>query len=243
MSGARQTPESIQSDFDRIALLSDEDWNHNAHYHSYLLSHVPEGCRRVLEIGCGTGEFSRLLARRAERVVAVDLSPRMIRVAAARAELYPHVEFVEGDVMNCQFADEQFDCVATLTTMHHLPFEAALKKIRSALKPGGVFVCLDLYRRSNLSDLLCDAAAYPASVFLRLAKTGRPRPPREVREAYAEHGKTDTYPTLREVGQACARVLPGARVSRHLFWRYSIVWKKEIEGADANGAMARRHEI
>jgi SAM-dependent methyltransferase len=227
MSGARQTPESIQSDFDRIALLPDGGWDHNAHYHGYLLRQIPEGCRRVLEIGCGAGEFSRLLARRAARVVAVDLSPRMIRLAAARSKLHPNVEFVAGDVMSRQFADEEFDCVATLATLHHLPFEAVLEKIRDALRPGGVFVCLDLYRRSNLLDLLCDAAAYPANVFLRLAKTGRARPPREVREAYAEHGKTDTYLTLRQVERACARVMPGARVSRHLFWRYSVVWKKE----------------
>jgi ubiquinone/menaquinone biosynthesis C-methylase UbiE len=231
MSGARQTLESIQSDFDRIALLSNETWNHNAHYHELLLSQIPEGCRQVLEIGCGTGEFSRLLARRATKVLAIDLSPQMIRIASAHSTLYPNIEFVRGDVMSCQFSDEQFDCVATLTTMHHLPFETVLKKIRKALKPGGVFVCLDLYRRSNLTDLVFDGVAYPTNLFLRLVKTGKPRAPAEVREAYAEHGKTDTYLTLSQVEQACARVMPGARVSRHLFWRYSIVWKKEIARA------------
>ena len=230
MSRARQTLESVESDFDRIALLPDETWDHNAHYHEYLLSRIPPRCGQILEIGCGTGDFSRLLARRAERVLAVDLSPQMIRIASARSKLYPNVEFVRGDVMTCEFADDQFDCVATLTTLHHLPTETVLKKIRKALKPGGVFVCLDLYRRSNLTDLLFDGVAYPANLFLRLAKTGKPRPPREVRAAYDEHGKTDTYLTLPQVAETCARVLPGARVSRHLFWRYSIVWKKEIEG-------------
>jgi ubiquinone/menaquinone biosynthesis C-methylase UbiE len=227
MSGARQTLESIQSDFDRIALLSNDAWDHNAHYHEFLLSRIPEGCREILEIGCGTGEFSRLLARRAGRVLALDLSPQMIRIAEARSKLYPNIEFVRGDVMSCQFADEQFDCVATLTTLHHLPFETVLKKIRKALQPGGVFVCLDLYQRSRLTDWLFDGVAYPVNLFLRLVKTGKLRAPREVREAYDEHGKTDTYLTLRQIEQVCARVLPGARVSRHLFWRYSIVWKKE----------------
>jgi ubiquinone/menaquinone biosynthesis C-methylase UbiE len=230
MSRASQTLESIQSDFDRIALLSNEDWNHNAHYHEYLLSQIPQRCRHVLEIGCGTGEFSRLLARRAEKVIAIDLSAQMIHLAGARSKLYPNIEFVRGDVMARQFPDDQFDCVATLTTLHHLPFEPVLKKIRKALKPGGVFVCLDLYQRSNLIDLFFDGVAYPANLFLRLIKTGKPRPPREVREAYAEHGKTDTYLTLSQVEETCARVLPGAQVSRHLFWRYSIVWRKETEG-------------
>lgn len=224
-----QTTETIRSDFDRIAALAGEGWDHNAHYHDYLLGQVPGRCADVLEIGCGAGEFSRLLARRAGRVVAVDLSPRMIRLARERSKPHTNVEFVNADVMSYQLPDGQFDCVATLTTLHHLPAEAALRKVRKALRPGGVFVCLDLYRRDGLRDLLQDCAAYPAAVLLRLLKTGRPRPPRAVREAYAEHGKTDTYLTLSEVGRVCAEVLPGARVKRHLFWRYSVVWKKPRE--------------
>jgi SAM-dependent methyltransferase len=225
-----QTPESIRSDFDRIALLPDAVWNHNAHYHAYLLGQIPERCRQVLEIGCGTGRFSRLLAGRAERVLAVDLSPQMIRLARERSELYPNIDFVNCDVMTYQLPDGQFDCVATLTTIHHLPAEIILRRIRDALRPGGVFVCLDLYQRSNLNDLLFDGVAYPVNLFLRLLKTGRPRPSREVREAYDEHGRTDTYLTLPQVERMCADILPGARVRRHLFWRYSIVWKKETAG-------------
>lgn len=225
-SRSRQTLESLQSDFDRIALLSEERWNHNARYHRRLLAHVPARCRHVLEIGCGTGEFSRLLARRAERLLAVDLSPQMIRLARERSRRYPNIDFVAGDVMAQHLPANEFDCIATLTTIHHLPAESILRKIRESLKPGGVFVCLDLYRRSALSELLFDGVAYPASLLLTLMKTGRPRPPGEVREAYAEHGSTDTYLTLPQVEQLCADILPGARVSRHLFWRYSIVWKK-----------------
>ena len=225
---SRQTLESIQSDFDRIALLANDNWNHNAHYHKFLLGHIPEQCRHILEIGCGTGKFSRLLAGRAQRVLAIDLSPQMIRLARERSKLYPNIDFVTGDVMTYQFPDNQFDCIATLTTIHHLPMTGILRKIRQALQPEGIFVCLDLYQRSSFNDLLFDSVAYPASLFLTFVKTGKPKPSREVREAYAEHGKTDTYLTLPEIEQICAGVLPGAQVARHLFWRYSIIWKKEI---------------
>ena len=225
-----QTLESIQSDFDRIALLSDEGWDHNAHYHEYLLARVPARCRRALEIGCGAGEFSRLLARHSEHVLALDLSSQMISLARRRSKLYPNIDYVEADVMASDFPDGEFDCVATLTTLHHLPTEAALRKIRKALKPGGVFLCLDLYRRSNLTDLLFDGAAYPAGLLLRLLKTGRLRPRREVREAYAEHGKTDRYLTLPRVEEVCAEIMPGAVVTRHLLWRYSVVWEKTAGG-------------
>jgi ubiquinone/menaquinone biosynthesis C-methylase UbiE len=229
MSQAEQTLESIQSDFDRISLLADETWNHNAHYHRYLINQIPVRCRQILEIGCGTGEFSRLLAERAEKVFAIDLSPQMIRFAKERSKLCPNIDFIEGDVMTYQLPDNQFDCIATLTTLHHLPMTSILKKIKRALKPGGIFICLDLYQRSNLTDLFFDTAAYPASLFLQLVKTGKLKPSREVREAYARHGKTDAYLTLSQIKQICAHVLPGAILNRHLFWRYSMIWKKENE--------------
>jgi ubiquinone/menaquinone biosynthesis C-methylase UbiE len=226
MNQSRQTPESIQTDFDRIALLADEDWNHNEYYHQFLLAQLPKQCGQILEIGCGTGKFSRLLAARTEKVLAIDLSPQMIRAAQEHSKLFPNVEFVTADVMDYRFDDNQFDCIATLTTLHHLPLEIILRKIREALKPGGIFVCLDLYQRSNFTDLFFDSAAYPASILLRLIKTGKPRASQEVREAYDEHGQTDTYLALPQIEQICAEVMPGAIVSRHLFWRYSIVWKK-----------------
>jgi ubiquinone/menaquinone biosynthesis C-methylase UbiE len=230
MGQSGQTLASIQFDFDRIALLADENWNHNAHYHRYLLAQIPERCQNILEIGCGTGQFSRLLAGRAAKVLAIDLSPQMIRLAQERSNLYPNIDFVKGDVMTYHLPANQFDCIATLTTLHHLPTEPILRTINKALKPGGLFVCLDLYQRSNLRDLLFDGVAYPANLFLRLIKTGRPRPSGKVREAYAAHAKTDTYLTWPQIEQICADILPGALVRRHLFWRYSIIWKKGIAG-------------
>jgi hypothetical protein len=52
------------------------------------------------------------------------------------------------------------------------------------------------------------------------------RPPAEVRRAWAEHGRLDRYPRVGQVRKICRELLPGARVRRHLFWRYSIVWRK-----------------
>ena len=163
-----QTVESLQRDFDRIALLPEESWNHNSHYHSFLLSHIPESCDQILEIGCGTGKFSQLLAQRASKVLAIDLSPQMIRVAQENSARYSNIDFVLGDVLEYPLPANHFDCIATLTTLHHLPFAPVLKKIKQALKPQGVFLCLDLYRRSNATDLFFDGIAYPLSLALSI---------------------------------------------------------------------------
>jgi ubiquinone/menaquinone biosynthesis C-methylase UbiE len=217
----------IRADFDRIALLSGDGWNHNSHYHDFLLKQLPPHCTYALDIGCGAGAFSRLLASRSDRVLALDLSPQMIRVAKARSEQYSNIDFQVADATAWEFPAEQFDCVASIATLHHLPFEETLLKMREALKINGTLIILDLFKAEGLSDLLTSALAVPANIILKWIKTGRWREPREVRQAWAEHGRHDSYPTLSQIRRSCASVLPGARVRKHLLWRYSITWKKK----------------
>jgi hypothetical protein len=98
--------------------------------------------------------------------------------------------------------------------------------MRDALKPGGTLIVLDLFQEEGLADALTSGLAVPVNAALRLVKTGRLRRPRELRAAWAEHGRHDSYLTLDQVRQICDSVLPGAQVRKHLLWRYSITWKK-----------------
>ena len=217
---------TIQADFDRIASLPGTGWNHNSHYHSSLLKQLPPHCADALEIGCGTGAFSRLLARRSDRVCALDLSPHMIQLAKERSEHYSNIDFHIADAMAWQFPAEQFDCVASIATLHHLPMEKMLSRMRDTLKVNGTLIILDLFQEEGLSDALTSMFSMPLSVMLRLIKTGQLRESREVQEAWAEHGQHDAYLTLSQVRQVCTSVLPGAKVRKHLLWRYSITWTK-----------------
>ena len=216
---------TIQADFDRIAPLSGPGWDHSSHYHAFLLRALPPYCPQALEIGCGTGAFARLLAGRSGRVLALDLSPRMIQLAREGSPP-PNIDFQVADVLAWDFPAERFDAIATITTLHHLPLEPILSKMKGALKVGGVLVVLDLFKAAWPADLLSSALAMPASLALKWVKNGRRRDSRAAQAAWAEHGRHDFYLTMAEVRQSCARVLPGARVKKHLLWRYSIVWKK-----------------
>lgn len=216
----------VRADFDRIARLSDEGWNHNAHYHGYLLRHVPAGCAWALDIGCGSGGFSRLLAGRSERVLALDLSPEMIRMAKESSEGAENIDYQVADVRAWAFPAERFDCMASIATLHHLPMRSMLVKMKGALRAGGTLLILDLYQLEGLDNLLAGALAMPYATVLRLRRSGRWREPAEIREAWAAHGEHDAYLTLSEVRRICEDVLPGAIVKRHLLWRYSIVWRK-----------------
>ena len=80
--------------------------------------------------------------------------------------------------------------------------------------------------REGLLDTFLNAVAMPVSVSLRLIHQGRLRPHREARAAWAAHEQHDIYPTMHEVRALCAEILPGARIRKHLLWRYSVVWAK-----------------
>jgi SAM-dependent methyltransferase len=226
----------VQADFDRIALLSRGGWDHNRHYHGLLLKHIPAYCEAALDVGCGTGAFSRLLAKRSGQVVALDLSPRMVEIAKARSKHDMNIEFQVADATRWAFPAGAFDCVASIATLHHLPIEETLLKMRGALRIGGTLAILDLYQSAGLADALAGIVAIPVSLVLRFVKAGRFREPRHVRAAWAEHGRNDTYPTMAQVRRICERVLPGAEVRKHLLWRYSIIWRKAAEPAHAADA-------
>lgn len=226
-----QSTEKVREDFDRLADLSDEgEWDHNAHYHAFLLKQLPSRCSEALEVGCGTGVFARSLAERCERVLAVDLSPRMVEVARARSRECPNVEYAVADANSWEFPEGRFDCVASITTMHHLPLRPMLARMRGALRPGGTLLLLDLYRAQSVTDYLVGALGFPASKVLKLMNARGPvdSRPLDLRRAWEEHGRTDIYPTLTEVRGACDAELTGAEVRRHLLWRYSVVWRKPI---------------
>lgn len=219
------TPQ-IQADFDRLAELDDGRWDHNRHYHGFLLRFLPQTRELALEVGCGTGSFARCLAGHFAHVRAIDLSPEMIHRARELTRALANVEFRQGDICTCELPAGTFDCIALIATLHHLPLEHTLQRLAAALRPGGVLLVLDLYKPRTLADWTWSAWAYPWSLLLRTWKLGRLRDDPEVRRAWSEHARHDVYPTLAEMRSLGERLLPGANLRRHLFWRYSLVWQK-----------------
>jgi ubiquinone/menaquinone biosynthesis C-methylase UbiE len=218
--------ETIQADFNRIALHWADGWNPNSYYYDFILRQLPSHLSFALEIGCGTGDFSRLLAGRADRVLAVDLSPNMIDRAREDSRKYSNIDFQVADAVAQDFPSEHFDAVVSIATLHHLPLSQMLQKMKSALRVGGTLAVLDLFQVEGLSGVFSNAVAMPLSVSLRLLKNRRLRVKPDLRKAWAEHDLHDTFPRLGEVRNACSPLLPGAQIKRHLLWRYSIIWTK-----------------
>lgn len=216
----------VRDDFDRIAGLPHDACDHNARHHEALLRELPPRIGRALDVGCGTGEFSRALTAHADDVLGIDLSPEMIRVARERSRGLAGVRFEVADVTSYPLEPGSYDTVAAIATLHHLPMKEMLSKFVAALRPGGTLLVLELYDRAEIGDWIAGLVSLPADRIVRLWRTGRISAPEEVRRAWTQHAATDRYPPLRDVRTWCREILPGACIRRHLFWRYSIVWRK-----------------
>jgi SAM-dependent methyltransferase len=218
---------TIRADFDRLAQYDTDEWDHNLEYQNNLPRQLPVHLGQSLEIGCGTGQFARLLAQRSDRVLALDLSPEMIRIANERSAGYPNIDFQVADVLTWDFPREQFDCIASIATLHHMPLEPMLIKMKQALKLNGMLMILDLLQGENRLDYLSSAIAFPLDALMRLVHNRHLRSSPEVRAAWDSHGKSDVYLTFSAVRRVCDKVLPGAQMRKHLFWRYSVTWTKK----------------
>ena len=102
---------------------------------------------RVLDLACGPGIVTSALAERAQEVVALDLTPRMLAKARERCAKagQTNVMFTEGSATALPFADAGFDAVITRLSFHHfLEPNAVLKEMLRVLRPGGTVAVADV---------------------------------------------------------------------------------------------------
>jgi SAM-dependent methyltransferase len=93
----------------------------------------------VLEVGCGLGDFTALVAAETgATVVAVDISPRMVELARSRG-----VDARLGDVQELPFADACFDVAIAGWMLYHVPdLPRAIGELARVLRPGGRLVAM-----------------------------------------------------------------------------------------------------
>lgn len=216
----------VKADFNEIAGLGHElRWNHNICYYPYLVELLPEGTKNCLDIGCGKGELSLLLSRKADKVIAVDLADKMIDHARAHSAA-DNIDYICGNILDMPFEDNSLDAIVTSATAHHLPYGWLLDFAGRTLKKGGRLLVLDLAKASSPADYIVWGAAILPNLLLTRLKNGGKRNDRRAAHAWKQHCGHDTYMTMSEIKKLAAARLPGARVRRKLFWRYVLTWEK-----------------
>lgn len=106
--------------------------------------------KRVLDLGCGDGALSVLLARAGAEVTGLDADPRMVTAARDRASrANAAVTLIEGDVRQLPFADDTFDVVIAITVLCFVAdAEQAVNEMARVLQRGGRLVVGELGRYS-----------------------------------------------------------------------------------------------
>ena len=123
----------------------------------------------VLEVACGTGRWTPLLAARARSVTAVDAAPEMLALARQRVGDLP-VEFIQADVFAWE-PPRRFDTVFLAFWLTHVPparFPAFWSMVGAALAPGGRVCFVDSTSRERADERVLADQATP-TVWRRLS--------------------------------------------------------------------------
>jgi ubiquinone/menaquinone biosynthesis C-methylase UbiE len=112
---------------------------------------------RLLDLGCGTGEFLREAKRNYPRlaVTGLDLSAPYLKVAERRLANWSRVDLVEAPAEAIPAPDASFDIVTALYLLHELPGRvrrAVAAEIRRVLRPGGTLILVDSLQTGDMPD-------------------------------------------------------------------------------------------
>jgi ubiquinone/menaquinone biosynthesis C-methylase UbiE len=120
---------------------------------------------RVLDVGCGSGWASRLMAEAASsgRVVGIDIADEMIKLASETSMSLHNVKFQVASAEKLPFADGEFTHAFSMESLYYYAdMLAALREIKRVLKPGGCFITVvDLFRENAPSAQWIDQLKLP----------------------------------------------------------------------------------
>ena len=127
---------------------------------------------RVLDVGCGSGWASRLLAERARhgRVIGIDISDEMIRLAADTSKEVANLNFRVASAEALPFADGEFTHAFSMESLYYYAdMSQALAEIHRVLEPAGVFVTVvDLYQENKASHQWIEKLQVPVQLLSTL---------------------------------------------------------------------------
>jgi SAM-dependent methyltransferase len=208
-------------------------WNHNEHFHGWILRNLPASRQAAVDVGCGTGVLAGKLSSRFARVTGIDADEGMS--AAARARL-------AGDrrvsIVRCRFEEfaaasqSEVDLITMVAVLHHLDLDDTLTRIPGLLAPGGRLLVVGLAKVDSLADAVVDLMSSAANPVMGVIKHPRPaRQPDPAAEGRPVMPVRDPACTVAEIAATASARLPGATIRRRLYFRYTLRWDKPAPAA------------
>jgi SAM-dependent methyltransferase len=142
-------------------------------FHHKITSEIREfsglqGFRRVLDVGCGTGQSSVALAEIAETVIAIDSAPEMLHHALLR----PNIEYRQGMAEQLDFADGEFDLVSVGSALHWFDQRRFFPQCRRVLNESGLLAVYNDHFTTHMEGIP-DFSRWMRSRFAKRFRTRR----------------------------------------------------------------------
>jgi SAM-dependent methyltransferase len=198
-------------------------WSHNDFYAGFVLREarhaVRDGGTAALDVGCGTGNLLRRLAGLFPAVVGVEADAATAALAAETVRTLPG-----ASVVHAAFPLEdgrRYDFVSMVAVLHHLPLREGIEAVRDVVAPGGRLAIVGVHREER-SDAAFSIASLLLNPVIGLLKHPRRADALPVNMSAPTAPASDLY---RDIRDALRAALPGVRVRRGLFWRYTATWR------------------
>lgn len=145
-----ETVESFGEEWTKFSNFSDLELSQiGKDYFDIVSEKMLNSRSRVLDVGCGTGRWTKYVCSRAGFVEAIDPS-KAVLVAEQMLSSNDNVRITQAEVDNIPFEDNSFDFVFSLGVLHHIPdTKAAMRKCVQKLKPDGHFLVYLYYNFEN----------------------------------------------------------------------------------------------
>ncbi|MDA0882840.1 MAG: class I SAM-dependent methyltransferase [Bacteroidetes bacterium] len=148
------TVKAFGEEWERFDVFSDEEISTaGKEYFDLLPDHELRQFEHALDMGCGSGRWTRYIAPHVKHVVAMDPSEACFVAKKNTADLV-NVRVVKASVENIPFPDESFDLAICLGVLHHIPdTQKALSELCKKIKPRGTLLLYLYYDLSNRNGL------------------------------------------------------------------------------------------
>jgi SAM-dependent methyltransferase len=197
-------------------------WSHNDAYAGFVLRHARAIRRRggnvAADVGCGAGNLVVRLAGTFPRVIGIEPDLHAAAIAAGRLSgmdgaTIEHRAFGQEPVSG-------YDVIVFVASLHHMPLHDTLLQARTALRPGGRLVIVGVARETR-RDAVRSAVSAALNPLVGLVRHPRRAVAVPLHMQAPVHEPDETFEQIRDVART---VLPGIRMRRRLFWRYTAVW-------------------